>query len=55
MRTKYFLYMLYEILNYSNKIQLATLIVDESTKSLKMELISGEKYQITLKPITDRI
>lgn len=55
MRTKYFLNMLYDILNYSHKLQIATLTVDENSNTLKIELISGEKYQLTLNPITEQI
>lgn len=55
MKTKYFLYILYEILNYSQRIKIATLILDDASDSIKLELLSGEKYRLILETITEPI
>lgn len=53
MNLRAFLDALYRILNYS-RLPIASLTVDPDTSVIRMELISGEKYRITIEP-TDEI
>lgn len=45
---KEFLYQLYEMLNRTKRVSIATLVVEENPPKLWVELCSGEKYCISL-------